>query len=119
MAIYTIIQDSRIYTLYCTDGSDFVVVINKTLVFPPGFVNTRIKCEDIIIIGDTVPEPVELFTYTLTPVHPLDTIMGPRSVSVIIQNDDPSKLWSYIYTRYTLLQYVYMLHDIVVVCTYM
>ncbi len=81
------------------------MVSNKTLAFPTGSTNSVQRCEDIIIFGDIIPEQVELFMFSVSTADPLDVIEGPTSSTVIIQNDDPSKM-----TGFSVLNNIQCIH---------
>lgn len=76
-------------------STDFIPVSNKSLTFPTGAVNGAQVSGDILILGDDIPEDTELFEFFAFATHPLDRFEGPTRATVIVQNDDISKLQCY------------------------
>ena len=78
--------------LFCTDSNDFVELDNLTLTIPSSTPVGTSTCQSVTILGDDTLESNELFTVTLYPVNPRDSITGSNTSTVTILDDGDGTL---------------------------
>lgn len=70
-----------------TGERDYEPLANAMLSIPSSTMQGASVCRNVTIIGDDAQEGDETFMVIISLVNPLDSIMGPDTVTVTIKDD--------------------------------